>query len=230
MLFIAMTEPLCESRSGTLSVFLLSGVMVMHALWQWHKKSHAPPALLVWCLVGALAAGAVLAAAIYKLDENNLNKRAERTREQFGQMHAEGIFGGRAALYHDTWRMARDQWLFGWGFNSYASVFMLYNTQTSVDNLPVFYAEAHSDWLQSMAETGLAGTVLIGLLGALPLLALRRYYCRSPLVLYPLLGCAIVLIYAWVEFPFECPAVAILFWLLFFTAVRYARLAPDNSD
>jgi hypothetical protein len=49
-------------------------------------------------------------------------------------------------------------------------------------------------------------------------------------VLYPLLGCAIVLIYAWVEFPFECPAVAILFWLLFFTAVRYARLAPDNSD
>jgi O-antigen ligase len=145
-------------------------------------------------------------------------------------MQSEGGLGSRAVLYRDTWHMAHDKLWFGWGFDSYATVFRLYNTQTSVDRLPVFYAQAHSDWLQSLAETGLTGTALIGLLGALPLLTLRRQHFRNPLVLYPLLGCALVLLYAWIEFPFECPAVAAAFWINLFAAVRYARLSTAGNE
>ena len=78
-------------------------------------------------------------------------------------------------LYHDTWRMARERLLFGWGMGSYPVVFALYNSQESkVDRLPVIYHDAHSDWLQSVAELGLAGTALIGAAVALPALAMRR--------------------------------------------------------
>jgi O-antigen ligase len=229
LLFIAATAPLSESRSGTLLILLLAGVMLGHVLWHRRKKRQASKASLAWWLGGALAVAFILAAGIYKLDEEGFKVRAELTREQIEQMHAAGDLGGRSALYRDTWQMARDRLWFGWGFDSYARVFMTYNTQKSVDGLPVFYAQAHSDWLQNVAETGLVGTALIGLLGALPLLTLRRHHFRDPLVFYPLLGCALVLLYAWIEFPFECPAVAILFWLMFFSAIRHAQLSPDED-
>jgi O-antigen ligase len=224
LLFIAATAPLSESRSSTLLILLLAVVMLVHALWHRRRKTQASMASLAGWSGGALAAALVLAAGIYKLDEQGFKARAELTRQQVGQMHAAGDFGGRSILYRDTWQMARDRLWAGWGFDSYARVFMIYNTQKSVDRLPVFYAQAHSDWLQSVAETGLVGTTLIGLLGALPLLTLRRHHFGDPLVFYPLLGCACVLLYAWVEFPFECPAVAVAFWMNFFVAVRSARL------
>jgi O-antigen ligase len=229
LLFIAATAPLSESRSGTLLILLLAGVILVHALRDRRKRSRASAVSLAGWSGGVLAAALVLAAAVYKLDEQGFKTRAELTLQQIEQMHAAGSLGTRATLYHDTWRMARDRLWFGWGFDSYARVFMLYNTQKSGDGLPVFYAQAHSDWLQSVAENGLVGTALIGLLGLLPLLALRRSHLHQPLVLYPLLGCALLLLYAWIEFPFECPAVAILFWLIFFTAVRHAQLSPDEG-
>ncbi len=219
LLLIAATAPLSESRSGTLLILLLAGVILVHALWHRRKKTRSSALSLAWWSGGALAAALVLAAGIYQLDEQGFKARAELTRQQVEQIQAAGSLGTRSTLYHDTWQMARDRLWFGWGFDSYARVFMIYNTQKSTDGLPVFYAQAHSDWLESVAETGLIGTTLIGLLGALPLLTLRRHHFRHPLVRYPLVGCALVLLYAWVEFPFECPAVAIFFWLLFFVAV-----------
>jgi O-antigen ligase len=229
LLFIAATAPLSESRSGTLLVLLLAGAILVHGLWHWRKKRQASAASLVRWLGGTLAVAGILAAGIYKLDEQGFKMRAELTREQIEQMHATGGLGSRAVLYRDTWQMAGDRLWFGWGFDSYARVFMIYDTQKSVvDRLPVFYAQAHSDWLQNAAETGLVGTALIGLLGALPLLTLRRHHFRDPLVFYPLWGCALLLLYAWIEFPFECPAVAILFWLMFFAAVRDAQLSPTE--
>jgi O-antigen ligase len=224
LLFIAATSPLSESRAGTLMVLLIAGAATADLIWTLRKRHRAAPAALAAWLAGALALAAVVAIGVYRLDERGFRIRAELTRQQWEEMYATGGLGSRATLYQDTWRMARDQRWFGWGFDNYASVFRLYNTQKSVDRLPVFYAQAHSDWLQSLAETGVTGTLLIGLVGALPLLTLRRRHWREPFVRYSLLGCLIVLLYAGVEFPFECPAVAALFWINFFSAVRYARL------
>jgi O-antigen ligase len=229
LLFIAATAPLSESRSGTLLVLLVAGVALARALWAGRRRNRAPLASLAGWLAGALAAALVLAAGLYRLDERGFNARTELTRQQVGQMYATGSLGSRALLYRDTWKMAREHLWLGWGFDTYASIFRLYNTQKSVDRLPVFYAQAHSDWLQCIAETGLAGTLLVGLLGVSPLLTLRWRHFRHPLVFFSLLGCALILLYAWVEFPFECPAVALLFWLTFFSAVRTAQLSPAEN-
>ena len=60
----------------------------------------------------------------------------------------------RLTLYRDTWTMAAQKPWFGWGLESYAHVFRIYNTQRAAELwvwIP-FYAEAHNDWLQSLAD------------------------------------------------------------------------------
>jgi O-antigen ligase len=91
------------------------------------------------------------------------------------------------------------------------------------------YVEAHSDWLQALAETGLVGTALLILSGALPLFYLSRGALRRSLPGWSLLGCGLVALYAWVEFPFGNGAVMIAFWAVFFAALRYAELLPQSG-
>ena len=106
---------------------------------------------------------------------------------------------------------------------SYPTVFSLYNTQESKDHLPVIYHDAHSDWLQSVAEVGLAGTALVGAAALLPLLAVWRRSMTS-IPFYLTISCLLIAAYAWIEFPFGNVAVALAWWLFLFSAVHYARL------
>jgi O-antigen ligase len=158
-----------------------------------------------------------------------IEKRAALTRQQVGAMISQGGIGSRAELYRNTWQMGRDRWLFGWGMGSYPHVFGLYNRQTSVDNLPVFYNDAHSDWLQAFAEHGVVGSALLALCAIVPLLRLRRTHFSGPIAGHLLAGCALLLLYAWVEFPFGNIAVVFLWWLTCFCAVQYARLQDRES-
>jgi O-antigen ligase len=137
--------------------------------------------------------------------------------------------GSRAVLYHDTWRMARQRVLFGWGMGSYPTIFVIFNSQESkVDHLPVIYHDAHSDWLQSVAEIGLVGTALIGAAVALPASVIWRRK-MSPIPYFLLCGCLLVAAYAWIEFPFGNLAVILSWWLCFLVSVQYIRLsAPER--
>jgi len=66
--------------------------------------------------------------------------------------------------------MAAQKPWFGWGLESYAHVFRIFNTQRTAESQwwVVFYAEAHNDWLQALAEVGFVGTGLLALLVLLP--------------------------------------------------------------
>jgi O-antigen ligase len=120
--------------------------------------------------------------------------------------------------------MAMEKPWFGWGLESYADVFRIYNSQRTAERWVPYYAEAHNDWFQSFAETGAAGTALLVLLGLLPLARERSGLVGSLIPRYLLFGCGLVLLYAWVEFPLANPAVMIAFWLSLYTAVRLAEL------
>ncbi len=63
----------------------------------------------------------------------------------------------------------------------------------------------------------------------MPLAGLRRRHFSSPTAAYLLAGCALVLLYAWVEFPFGNAAVVLTWWLAYFCAVRYARLESSSE-
>jgi len=132
----------------------------------------------------------------------------------------------RLILYRDTWRMTAEKPWFGWGLDSYAHVFRIFNTQRTAELQwwRVYYAEAHNDWLQSLAEVGFVGTTLLALLVLLPLTSLPWRQVESVIPRYLLAGCALILLYAWLEFPFANPAVMLTFFAVFYSAIRYAEL------
>ncbi|HEX3729573.1 MAG TPA: O-antigen ligase family protein [Opitutaceae bacterium] len=227
---LALTEPLSASRSCTLLLLPVAAC----ALGQWmtrlvrqrrrfHESVAAP-------LAAALAGVAAIAAAGWMLAGNIILTRLDTTREQLAAMSAHGANDSMIVRYRDTWHMALDKFWFGWGMDSYPHVFMRYNSQliNPADGLYNYYYNAHNDWLQSLSEHGLAGTVLIAACGLVPLGALRGH--RPGLLAgYLLFGCGLILLYSLVEFPFDNPCVALSWWLCFFAAIAYVRLSERST-
>lgn len=225
LFFLAASIPLSGSRSCT----LFMGALLLAALGHWTarvarqrrrlKESIVPP------LAGAAVALILGLAGIWFVARDTIQQRAVLTRDQVATMLAQGSIGARSELYGNTWRMAQDNPWFGWGMASYPHVFSrFYNTQTSIDRLPVFYRDAHNDWLQALAEHGFLGSALLALCAIVPLLGVRGHALTSPISAYLLGGCALLLLYAWLEFPFGNVSVVLTWWTLFFCALAYARL------
>jgi len=224
-LLLAVSIPLSGSRACTVLLAILLAVALARGVPRVAGALRLSGVTPAGTLAGMSLAALLAGAGAWMIAGDVIQARTAKTRDQIAAMWAHGGIGSRSVLYHDTWRMARERIVFGWGMGSYPVVISLYNSQESkIDRLPVIYHDAHSDWLQSVAELGLAGTALIGAAVALPALALRRM--RLPTVPYFLLtGCILVAAYAWVEFPFGNVAVVLAWWLCFLGAVQYARLS-----
>lgn len=231
---LAATAPLSGSRSSTILICVLlfgAAAHLARALARERRAAgrSAAPSLLGLALAGVLAISAIAWLA-RPMIERRLGQTAQQVEVIRDSQRSEDI--ARVALYRDTWRMARDRPWFGWGLESYARVFQIYNTQRPPE--PWFrvrrYAEAHNDWLQALAEIGFVGTALLVLLGALPLAGApwRREASRFPW--YLLAGAGLVLLYAAVEFPLANPSVLLALWTSLYAAARYARLdAPADA-
>lgn len=226
IVFIAATIPLSGSRSSTIlgTLFLLGALahyifrLIRHR--RLHHESVAPHVAAI------VFAAAVAFAGIGYLARDVIRARAELTTQQLSSARQEDGLNSRLQLYADTWRMASIKPVFGWGLESYGDVFQIYNTQVPQEGWfqKRVYREAHSDWLQALAEVGFVGTALLLALGSTTLRGVRWRRVRSQIPAYLLAGCGIVLIYAWLEFPFANPSVMLGFWLSLFIAARYARL------
>lgn len=228
---LAISAPLSGSRSASLMTLALLAI----ALGQWSltvlKRRRYTRLTALWPIVAALMFFGLVCIVTLDLGRQVITGRWDDTREQLATMRRTDSIGGRMVLYRDTWHMARQRWLFGWGMGSYPTVFYLYNTQqiSPVDHLPNYYHDAHSDWLQSVAEVGVVGTVLLGLCAVVPWWWRRHTVRRSPISLWLLGGCGTLLMYAWVEFPFGNTAVVVAFWICFFTALQYGRVDRAHS-
>lgn len=228
--FIAASVPLSTSRSCSVLVLLLAGGAILHWLARQAESRRRNRKSMVAPLAAALVALVIGVTGIWFVARDSIIVRAAKTQQQISEMRQQGSIGDRATLYRDTWHMARDKPWFGWGMGSFPHVFIFYNTKVSrADRLPVFFADAHSDWLQALAEHGLVGSALLALCAIFPLWRLGLPDPTSPLPGYLLAGCTLILLYAWVEFPFGNPAVVFGWWLCFFCAIHYTRLSrPEH--
>jgi O-antigen ligase len=226
ILVMAVTIPLSGSRSCTLLALLLFIIASVHLAWRIVAKRRRAYEPIAPPIVAIVMGWLFVFGGAWFVGRDTILARLETTRDQVAHMREIGGIGDRARLYNDTWRMAQDKIYFGWGMASYPHIFFrFYNTRESrVDRLPVFFNDAHSDWLQSLAEHGLAGSALLALCAVVPLWHVRRRTAFGPLASYVLIGCALVLLYAWIEFPFGNLAVVLVWWVLYFTGIQLARL------
>lgn len=222
LILLGITPLICGSRAGTILVVMLFSVYAMRTILRIWTKRRARGELAFLPLTGlALCAVIAIGSSVW-LGRQALRERWSDTQEQWRGNPLQG----RLELYRDTWRLVQEEPIFGWGLGNYGKAFMLIRPRPleARRQYERSYMDAHSDWLQALAEVGLIGTTLLGLSGMLPLLSLRARQFRSTVVFYPLMGCSLILLYAWVEFPFGNPAVVLTWWTCFFCAVQYARL------
>ncbi len=230
-LLLAASVPLSSSRSCTLLIGLLLAGALGHMLLLIIRRRREHHESIVLPVTGIVIASILAVAAISYLSREVIAQRARLTSEQLTHIANEDSLNSRLMLYRNTWRMAMDKPWFGWGLESYASVFSIFNTQRTAELQwwRVYYAEAHNDWLQSFAEVGFIGTGLLGLLLGLPLASISWRRVESSIPRYLLAGNLVILLYAWVEFPFANPAVMLSFFLTFYCALRYAALELSRS-
>jgi O-antigen ligase len=227
-LLIAATIPLSGSRSGTILLGLFALGPLLHWATRLVQARQREYARVAWPLTVSMIVVVLAIMGVWYVARDTIRLRVALTKHQVAEMEARGSVGSRAMLYRNTWRMAAAKPWFGWGMASYPHVFMLYNTQESpIDRLPVFYRDAHSDWLQALAEHGFLGATLLGLCGCLPLASLFGRDPVGPLPRYLLFACGLIMFYAWIEFPFGNVAVVLCWWFSLFTAVQYVRLSRD---
>jgi hypothetical protein len=236
-LLFAASVPLSASRSSTVLMAALLGGALIHLLLRLIRSRRERHESAWLPVTGVIAAAVLGAAAVGYVGREVIAQRAQITAQQLSHIAKEDTLNSRLVLYRDTWRMAAEKPWFGWGLESYAHVFRVFNSQRAVEvwfGQP-FYAEAHNDWLQSLAEVGFVGTALLALLLGVPLFSTPWRRLQSTLPRYLLAGCLLILAYAWLEFPFANPAVMLTFAATFYCALRYAELdladqAPANPS
>jgi O-antigen ligase len=93
------------------------------------------------------------------------------------------------------------------------------------DGGKLFWEHVHNDWLELPIELGAAGTaiMLAGAVYGVWWFWLRRRLWHSSLV--PVLfGCVGTLLHAWIDFPFQCPAILVTWCLLVTLVARGVEL------
>jgi O-antigen ligase len=129
--------------------------------------------------------------------------------------------------------MAKDYWPKGAGAGSFRFVFPLYQQRYPeiyrLNGSPLFWEHAHNDVVEIAVEQGVAGTVLILAALAWLLLALvRACFWENPLSGCIVFGALLLAGQAWWDFPFQCPAILMLWWSMLVLAVMWARFEDLN--
>lgn len=142
---------------------------------------------------------------------------ARQILERFSSMQSLEVSSGkRASMRADTWHIFRDHPWIGTGLGSLQMVFPPY--ETLYDGKVVNHA--HNDYLEALAETGIAGAACCAwFLGALFFHSLRRLLLQdksfsAALRLSGLVACAGFLVHSLVDFNLHIPGNALLFFLM----------------
>jgi O-antigen ligase len=192
---------LSASRGGIISFAVEVGVLILWLALRRTVGKHL------------LSGGAVLLLAFLMVSWLGVQQLVER----FSSLESlEVTSGKRASMRADTWRIFLDHPWTGAGLGTLPLVFPAY--ETLYDGKIVNHA--HNDYLEGLAETGIAGGLCcVWFLGSLLFESLRRLSqpiggFASTVQLSGLLACLGFLTHSLVDFNLHIPANALLFFLL----------------
>jgi O-antigen ligase/tetratricopeptide (TPR) repeat protein len=175
-------------------------------------------ALLRWAGVLALSVIALSLLFIGPQGRRQVDLRLQQT------VYNDSGFGGRLELAADTLAMARDYPVLGVGLGCWPELFPHYRRPPWA---ALIYREAHNDYAQLLAESGILGLALVAWL----LVAIGRRLCRrlandragvSPTLASVCAALTVIAFHEFFDFSLHTPANAVLFTVLLALAVRMA--------
>jgi O-antigen ligase len=208
---------LSASRGGIVSFGVELGVLALIIVWRRTMGKHI------------FAAAAILLLALLMVSWLGVGQILQR----FSSMQSlEMSEGKRASMRRDTWRIFLDHPLLGTGLGTLQIVFPPY--ETLYDGKIVNHT--HNDYLEALAETGLAGALccawFLGVLLAESLKRLRQLNSSfaGALQLAGFIACCGFLVHSLVDFNLHIPANAMLFFLMAHLATADLPQAPPSSS
>jgi O-antigen ligase len=192
---------LSASRGGIISLAAQLGLLALLLVLRRADGKHA------------LAGAAVLLLAFMLVSWLGVRQILER----FSSMQSLEITSGkRASMRLDTWHIFREHLWTGTGLGTLQTVFPAYETYYDAKVVN----HSHNDYLETLAETGIAGGVCCAwFLGALFFHSLRRLLLQdksfsAALHLSGLIACTGFLVHGLVDFNLHIPGNALLFFLM----------------
>ena len=123
--------------------------------------------------------------------------------------------------------MFRDSPVFGWGMDSFPQLLPFYADDTL---LGTRHDRATSDILQLLAEIGIVGCLPICILIIYLVVRYLRGQHDIHLTNHLFIGCIGCIIFAGFDSPFMSPAVSLSFFVILFSALRWADLSRNRVD
>jgi O-antigen ligase len=207
---------LSASRGGVVSFAVELGVLVLWLLLRRTAGKHL------------LSGGVVLLLAFLMVSWLGVQQLVAR----FSSLQSlEVTAGKRSSMRKDTWHIFLDHPWMGTGLGTLQTVFPAY--ETLYDGKIVNHS--HNDYLEGLAETGIAGGLCcLWFLGILLFDSLRHLSqssgsFSSALQLSGLVGCLGFLTHSLVDFNLHIPANALLFFLIAVLATSEIRQPPPKS-
>jgi O-antigen ligase len=176
----------------------------------------------------ALAGGVLLLVALLLVSWLGVREALDR----FASLQPlEATSSKRFSMARDTWHIFLDHPGFGTGLGTFQSVYPRY--ETLYDGKIVNHA--HNDYLEALAETGIAGGLCCAwFLLLLVLQGLNRILkpdaAAAALQTGGLAGCVGLLVHSLVDFNLHIPSNALLFFLLAALATSELRRAPSRFN
>jgi O-antigen ligase len=207
---------LSASRGGVVSFGVEVGVLVLLILLRRTGGEHV------------LAGGIILLLALLFVSWLGVKQVLDR----FSSLQSLEVTNSkRASMRHDTWRIFLDHRSVGSGLGTLQTVFPPY--ETNYDGKIVNHT--HNDYLEGLAETGIAGGVCAAcFLGVLFFVSLRQLLQRdkpfaAAVHLSGLVACSGFLVHSLVDFNLHIPSNALLFLLLAHLATGEVIPSPPSD-
>lgn len=222
-----VTLPLPGSRAGALLAATLITAFIVQLVREWHRAHETRSARRTGIILMLIVTIAVVSYGTNAYFRQATQDVARTTREL-----KQGIDGEqpdlRILVARDTWHMAKARPLFGWGPGCFEIVFPIYQGAylRSPDGTATARFEfAHNDWLQTLAEDGVIGLLLL----IVPLVIMVRsaWGASNHLGRMAIAGCGLIALHACIDFPFHNPAVLML-WVTLLASV--AKLSPRTPS
>jgi O-antigen ligase/tetratricopeptide (TPR) repeat protein len=209
------------SRSGWITALL--GVSILLWFSPWRVREKMPSSLsrrgLPVARVTLIILCVLLTVSLFFVGPGGREQVDIRLGETIAQ---DAGLWGRSVVWKDTLGMVRDFPLFGVGLGSWPELFPRYQRAPWS---PGFYREAHNDYLELLAETGVIGIGLLGWFffqgGRRLLQGLKRSSPKAlPLLAAILAALGVMAFHEFFDFSLQIPANAFLFTLLFALGLR----------
>lgn len=221
-LVFAVLFSFSRGASITLGAFIVGAAIAFLIVRANHPVPSTTPKL-----VTALLLMVFLGTSAFVVRHTDFSTIQYRFRELTKQGGKDGSVSSRVMMREAATEMLKDNWLLGTGAGSFRFLYVRYTAKRpELYQGGAYHVEhAHIDWLQFPIELGVTGVLLIASAFGWCLWRFIRFRgWKHGLATMLLLGCFQTLLHAVIDFPFQNPAVLMMWWVLLIVALRWLEL------